>query len=140
MYEKINTVYKIDNIKFDRQTNSLYAGTNYNSMGTIQALKSFPKNSKVGVGGLTEYGRDPATLAWWMKEHVVTNIFNGISNSIRVNNTLIGGSFFDKGILSCQYNKNTKEVNLNDIGGNYTFVIIIFVILLCYYGIVRCCI
>ena len=99
MFEKVNTVYKVDNIKFDRETSSIYGGTNYYSMGTITAMASFPKNSKVAVGGLTEYGRDPATSTWWMKEHVVTNIFNGISNAIRVKNTLIGGSFYDKGLL-----------------------------------------
>jgi hypothetical protein len=29
-------------------------------------------------------------------------MLNGISNSLRVGKTLIGGSFFDKGILVCQ--------------------------------------
>ena len=113
--EMISSVHSNDNIKYDRQSNTLYTGSIQYTWGALLAIKSFPKNSKHGVGGLTEYGHDAATNSWWIKDHVVTSMFNGISNSIRVGNTLIGGSFRDKGILVCKGDGKTekKQVSLS---------------------------
>lgn len=41
-------------------------------------------------------------------------MFNGISNTLRIGNTLIGGSFLDKGILVCEIEgqiNNSTDLN-----------------------------
>ena len=91
----INPNHKIDNIKFDIETNSIHAGAVIYGLGSIMIFKDFPNRSKLGYGGLVEYSRDPITSIWQIKENVITNMFNGISNSLRIGNTLIGGSFID---------------------------------------------
>ena len=101
-FEIINPNHFLDNIKFDSETNSIHSGAIIYSLGGFLAVGDFPNKSKHGVGGLVEYSRDPTTSIWQIKEHVITNMYNGISNSLRIGNTLIGGSMLDKGILVCQ--------------------------------------
>ena len=102
----INSIHFLDNIKYDSETNSMHSGAIVYGFGSILALIAFPDNSKHGVGGLVEYERDPVTKKWNIKEHVITSKYNGIANSIRVGDTLIGGSYLTTGILLCKLDKN----------------------------------
>ena len=67
--------------------------------GSIKAFGSFPKNEPLGVGGLTEYANNGDQ--WYMDDLIVTSKINGISNSQRIGDKLIGGSMMAKGIIVC---------------------------------------
>ena len=80
--------------------------------GSIKAFQTFPENEKLGVGGLTEYSQDGAAYQWHMADHVVTSMINGISNSFRVGDKLIGGSLMARGIIVCAQNEQGKRVEV----------------------------
>lgn len=103
----IKTPHTNDNVKFDKETKTIRTGSNVYKWGTLTAVMKAPKRSESGVGGLTEYGYDSSTKEWWTIDHVVSAKLNGISNSVRVGDTLIAGSFWDEGLLVCKMGTNT---------------------------------
>ena len=55
----ISTPHKNDNVKNDKDTKTITSGSIVYTWGALSALLNAPTRSAVGVGGLTEYGRDP---------------------------------------------------------------------------------
>jgi len=95
-------VDSLDNIKFDRETNSIHGGGATYRFGNLNDIMDYKNPKKKGASSLIEYQRDPTTKTWEFKRNAVVNKFGPISNSNRLGDYLVGGSFCMKGIVVCK--------------------------------------
>ena len=74
-----------------------------------------------------------------MQYQVVTNIVNGISNGVLVNNYVLLGSYIDDSILICPYNNSIEYQPVSKItdGQNYFKIVLVISIVAIWIGVFR---
>lgn len=97
-----------DNIKFDDDTQTIHCGALGPIIGYMQNIPPIADKPKpLNFGGSTEIFKD-ASGEWQVRDLVITNKYNAVSNSLRMKNTIILGTPFYDGLYICPLNDSIK--------------------------------
>ena len=96
----------IDNIKFDDETGRFHIGSMLNLHTVEKLMKQYPKPSEENINGVIEL--EKKNQVWRIRDIVVTNKLNGVSNGIKVNDKILLGSWGYDGFLICPYNDTIR--------------------------------
>jgi hypothetical protein len=104
--------YFIDNLKWDTDSETTWGGTGYNFIGMIAAESQRKKETwstpptleDTNWGGAVEMKMEDGIM--WYRNHVISNKINGWSNAVKIQNTLVMGSWIDENFLLCPYDED----------------------------------
>ena len=106
-----------DNVKYDNETRTIVTGSVYNIHGVFPMKASYPKLSPKTYGAVTQIKFNALLGEWLIRDLVISNKLNGVSNGLIMGNKVIFGSFLYPGVLICPLNAEIPKI----VARNYMF-------------------